>query len=106
MSAASGTLEAAMGALVDTAGFKSQLGLTGVTLSGDATKAKITSSASSALIRSKATRYFIGSLIFPSTPTPYITLVSLTLSSLKSVAPAIVVNTPALSYVFLLSRNH
>jgi hypothetical protein len=45
MSAASGTLEAAMGALVDTAGFKSQLGLTGVTLSGDATKAKITSSA-------------------------------------------------------------
>ncbi|VVH66653.1 hypothetical protein BSPLISOX_2614, partial [uncultured Gammaproteobacteria bacterium] len=46
MSAASGNaLEAAMGALVDTAGFKSQLGLTGVTLSGDATKAKITSSA-------------------------------------------------------------
>jgi hypothetical protein len=45
MSAASGTLEAAMGALVDTAGFKSQLGLTGVKLSGGATKAKITSSA-------------------------------------------------------------
>ncbi|VVH64650.1 hypothetical protein BSPLISOX_2744 [uncultured Gammaproteobacteria bacterium] len=46
MSAASGdALEAAMGALVDTAGFKSQLGLTGVKLSGGATKAKITSSA-------------------------------------------------------------
>jgi hypothetical protein len=40
----------------------------------------------SALIRSKATRYFIVSLIFPSTPTPYITLVSLTNAKITSSA--------------------